>query len=330
MGTFTVLDAAQLQAVATDFALGTVKSSRAIAAGTINSNFLLDTARGRFFMRVNEGKSETDVAWEARLVGALADRGVITPKPIAARDGRAYAAIAIGADGGEQTTKWASAFAWRPGNHLDAESVTPHHARAFGRALAQLHFAGLELPSEWRRTSIYDHAHLVDRFARIERERDPQLAAAQDTLRAELAFAEASAPIRAAATHGLIHGDLFRDNVLWDGDQISAILDFEQASGGSLAYDLAVCINDWCWSERDRAPRLGLVTELLAGYSAVRPLTDTDRAALPIELRASATRFTITRITDVYLANVPNPAKDFRAFLARADHWRSQSPRALT
>jgi homoserine kinase type II len=328
VGTFTVLDAAQLQAVATEFALGTLQSSRAIAAGTINSNFLLDSDRGRFFLRVNEGKSEADVAWEAQVVTALADRGVITPKPIAARDGRPYAAIIAGDHAA--ATKWASAFAWRAGHHLDAESVTPHHAHAFGRALAQLHVAGLELPADWRRTSIYDHAHLVDRFARIEREHDPQLTSARDTLRAELAFAEASAPIRAAATHGLIHGDLFRDNVLWDGDQISAILDFEQASGGSLAYDVAVCINDWCWSERDRAPRIELATELLAGYRSVRPLTDADRAALPIELRASATRFTITRITDVYLANVANPEKDFRAFLARADHWRSQAARALT
>jgi homoserine kinase type II len=325
VGTFTVLDAAQLQAIATDFALGTVQSSRAIAAGTINSNFLVDTERGRFFLRINEGKSEADVAWEAQLVSALAARGVTTPTPIAARDGRSFSAAAVGGE-----TKWVSAFPWRTGAHLAADGVTPQHAHAFGCALAQLHLAGLELPAEWRRTSIYDHAHLVGRFARIEREADRELAEAQATLRAELAFAEQAAPIRAAATQGLIHGDLFRDNVLWDGDRISAILDFEQASGGSLAYDIAVCINDWCWSERDRAPRMELAAKLLDGYRSLRQLTDADRAALPIELRASAMRFTITRITDVYLAKVPNPEKDFRAFLARVDLWRSQAARALT
>jgi homoserine kinase type II len=133
--------------------------------------------------------------------------------------------------------------------------------------------------------------------------------------------------VRRRATQGIIHGDLFRDNVLWADDRISAILDFEQASGGSLAYDLAVCINDWCWSG---APRIDLAVSLIAGYEQVRPLTEGDRVALPIELRASAARFTITRITDVYLAKVTNPEKDFRDFLARSEAWRGQALGQLT
>src|SRR5262249_49151887 len=122
-----------------------------------------------------------------------------------------------------------------------------------------------------------------------------------------------------AATHGIIHGDLFRDNVLWEADRLVAILDFEQASGGSLAYDLAVCVNDWCWTG---SVRLDLAEALLAGYQRERPLTAADREALLIEVPAAAARFTITRITDVYLARVANPDKDFRAFLARCDAWR--------
>src|SRR5262245_64287269 len=108
----------------------------------------------------------------------------------------------------------------------------------------------------------------------------------------------------------MIHGDLFRDNVMWEGGEVVAILDFEQASGGSLAYDLAVCINDWCWTD---APRIELAAALLEGYRAVRPLPPPDRAALPIEVRFAAARFTITRVTDVYLARMKNPEKDFRA-----------------
>jgi homoserine kinase type II len=219
---------------------------------------------------------------------------------------------------------------WRAGSHLAAHDVTPQHARDVGHALGSLHLAGLELPPGWRRASIYDHAHLVERFARIERAQDPVLADAVTILRDELDAAALAAPIRRAATHGIIHGDLFRDNVLWDGARISAILDFEQASGGSLAYDLAVCINDWCWSEHDRAPRLDLATALVAGYHGVRPLGAADREALVVELRASAARFTITRITDVYLAKVPNPEKDFRAFLARCEAWRTKAVQLLT
>jgi homoserine kinase type II len=153
------------------------------------------------------------------------------------------------------------------------------------------------------------------------------LAHAVAVLGAELEVAAGAASIRAGATRGIIHGDLFRDNVLWDGNVISAILDFEQASGGSLAYDLAVCINDWCWIG---APRIDLARALLSGYQAIRPLTAGDREALPYEIRASAARFTITRITDVYLAKVENPEKDFRAFLARCESWQGPSLRVLT
>jgi homoserine kinase type II len=219
----------------------------------------------------------------------------------------------------------------RNGHHLDADQVTTGHAEQFGAALAQLHLAGLELPADWRRRSIYDHDHLLGRFTRIEATGDPELARAIDIVRDELAVAGNAAPIRARATQGMIHGDLFRDNVLWDADRITAILDFEQASGGSLAYDLAVCINDWCWREKPIAePRLDLAAALLKGYQAIRPLAPADREALPYEIRAAAMRFTITRITDVYLARVTNPEKDFRAFLARVESWRGPSLGQLT
>ncbi len=313
MATFTRLDGAQLSQLASAFGLGDVHAHRAIAAGTINSNYEIETARGPFFVRVNEGKSEHDVAWEARLVAALADERVPTPPPLIAQDGRPYAPLP------GPITKWVSVFPWRAGHHLKASEVTPELAKAFGAALAQLHIAGLVLPAAWRRGSIYDHAHLVGRFERFAREDDPALTHAIEILGEELAEAGRQAAVRRRATHGMIHGDLFRDNVLWAGNAISAILDFEQASGGSLVYDLAVCINDWCWSD---GPRLDVAAALLAGYQYCRPLTETDRAALPVEIRAAAARFTITRITDVYLARVANPEKDFRAFLARCEAWR--------
>lgn len=316
MGTFTRLDDAELTLIAQAFGLGAVHGVKTIAAGTINSNFELATEAGGCFVRVNEGKAEADVAWEARLVAALAERGVVTPAPLVALDGRPYAPLP-GA-----VAKWVSVFPWRDGRHLEPGEITPAIASTFGAALAQLHVAGLELPEAWRRGSIYDHAHLVGRFERFAHLDDPALRAAVAILGEELAYASEMAVVRRRATQGLIHGDLFRDNVLWQGDQISAILDFEQASGGSLAYDLAVCINDWCWSG---GPRIELAVSLIAGYEQVRPLTEGDRVALPIELRASAARFTITRITDVYLARVTNPEKDFRAFLARCEAWRGQS-----
>lgn len=313
---FTRLGDADVRAIADSFALGEVRACTAIAAGTINSNFAVDTATGRWFVRINEGKAEADVAWEAQLVAALAAGGVPAPTPIPARDGRPYAAL----PGGPGVPgKWVSAFAWRAGHHLAPAEVTPAHADALGAALGALHRVALALPAAWRRRSIYDHDHLVARFAGFAGVADPALAQAVDVLRDELAALAAEAAVRRGATHGIIHGDLFRDNVLWDGGAVAAILDFEQASGGSLAYDLAVCINDWGWAA---APRWDAIAALLAGYQRERPLTAGDRAALPVEVRAAAARFTITRITDVYLARVDNPDKDFRDFLARLDAWR--------
>jgi homoserine kinase type II len=319
MGTFTALGDDEFAAIADAFALGTVVRVEPIAAGTINSNFDVTSARGRFFVRLNEGKSEEDVAWEATLVTLLARSGrVRTPPPLCAGDGRPYLPL-VG--------KFVNVFDWRPGRHLLPREVTPERAETFGRALADLHVAGLELPHQWRRTSIYDHDHLAARYARFSTSSDPELARAIAVLGEELAAARRATPVRAVATHGVIHGDLFRDNVLWVDDELAAILDFEQASGGSLAYDLAVCLNDWCW---DDGPQGSVAAALLAGYSQVRRLTPEDRAALPIEIRAAAARFTITRITDVYLAKVTKPDKDFRAFLARCEAWRGQALGQLT
>jgi homoserine kinase type II len=312
VGLFTRLGDAELADIADAFGLGALHRLQPILAGTINSNFVAETERGPWFVRVNEGKSLADVAWEAQLVIALAAAGVATPPPVAALDGRPYAPL-----GGMD--KWVSVFPWRVGRHLGPDEVTVPVAEEFGAALAGLHRAGLELPAAWRRSSIYDHDHLVARHARFATSGEPALARAIEVLRDELAVATTAAAVRAQATQGIIHGDLFRDNVLWDAGHIVAILDFEQASGGSLAYDLAVCINDWCW---DGAPRLDLAAAMLAGYQRVRPLTAADREAFVIEVRVAAARFTITRITDVYLARVYNPDKDFRAFLARCDAWR--------
>ncbi|HTR49808.1 MAG TPA: homoserine kinase [Kofleriaceae bacterium] len=312
MGTFTALTSSDLAAIADRFGLGAVRAATPIAAGTINSNFDVTTERGRWFVRVNEGKSAGDVAWEAQLVTALARGGV----PVVEQAGV-----------GEALGKLVTVYPWRAGVHLAPAEVTVDHARVFGGALARLHVVGLALPAAWRRTSIYDHAHLVARYERFASSGDPELAHAIEVLGDELAAAAAAQATRAAATHGLIHGDLFRDNVLWEGRQLSALLDFEQASGGSLAYDLAVCINDWCWTG---APRLDLASALVDGYRSVRVLPREDRAALPIEVRAAAARFTITRITDVYLARVDNPEKDFRAFLARCLAWRGPALGQLT
>src|SRR5262249_55221509 len=151
-------------------------------AGTINSNFRVTTERGTYFVRINEGKSEVDVAWEARLVQAFAEGGVVTPAPVLADDGKPYAPLG---------RKWVSVFPWRDGHHLTPDEVTEDPARKLGRALAELHKVGLALPPAWRRGSIYEHEHLVARYDRFADLLDPTLAKAIQLIGDELAYLEA-------------------------------------------------------------------------------------------------------------------------------------------
>jgi homoserine kinase type II len=180
-----------------------------------------------------------------------------------------------------------------------------------------MHVAGATFPDH--RPSRYEPAEIDARVERIAATAasDPLLADAVARLRPELA-----ALARGRVTGlpmGLIHGDLFIDNVLFDGDVMVALLDFEQASWGRLGYDLAVTTLAFGFG-RD-AFRPAVVRALFEGYSGERPLTDAERAIFGQELRFVACRFAVTRITDVYLKRSAGaaPGKDFRRYLLRLE-----------
>jgi homoserine kinase type II len=309
--TFSTLSRRDVEAACEEFGVGELRDFAAIAAGTINSNHRVDAARGRYFLRVNEGKVEADVAYEAELVGELASAGVPTPRLQAARDGRHYAIVG---------DRLLSMFAWVDGDHRAAGQVTSSDAAQVGGALARLHAAGAPIADRYPRDGIYTFDHIVRRLESFRDSSDPALAPAIAALTEEATWLSARADTRAAAPRGVIHGDLFRDNVMFDGPRLVALIDFEQASIGSFVYDLSVCINDWCYAG---ALDLGLAAEMVQGYRAVRPLAPAEIAALWIELRAAAMRFTVTRITDVYLPGVSRAGKDFREYLDRLARWRA-------
>lgn len=320
MGLFTQLTEEQIAALTRGFGadrtVGPVTGFRAIPAGTINSNFRIECERGALFLRINEGKSEEDVRYEADLVAALVGGGVASPVPFRTDDGTPF----VMHDG-----RHVSLFPWLDGSHRAGAAIEPGHTAALGRALARLHLVGLDLFERFDRPSRYTFAEIIERHRQVaasERgQSDPVLAPALAAVADEIPWLEARDEVRDAATTGIIHGDLFPDNVLFaDGSAtISALIDFEQASTGSLAYDLAVCINAWCYRD-DFDP--ALIAGLVSGYQEVRPLTESDIAALEVEVRAAAMRFTVTRITDVYLPGMDSSAKDFRRYLARLQRWR--------
>lgn len=309
MGTFRTLSADDVRDVLRAFGRGGYRAHAAIAAGTINTNVAVDTDAGRLFLRVNEGKAEDDVRREAAIVAHVAARGVPTPAPLQTADGAPFVRLGTGA-------ALVSLFPWLPGRVLRRDALAPAHAAAAGRALARLHRAGADFPD--RRPGRYEPDEIRRRLAAIEGAAagDPALAEACAALRPELDALERER--RADLPVGLIHGDLFLDNVLFTDDgALSALLDFEQASWGRLAYDVAVTLLAFAFGRDDF--RADVAGAFLGGYAAERALTAAERDGFAAELRFAACRFTITRITDVYLRRAPGaPAgKDFRRYLLR-------------
>jgi homoserine kinase type II len=288
-----------------------------IAVGTINTNVRVETTQGPRFLRINEGKTLDDVKHEAAIVEFLAARGVPTPAPLPRAPADSDARL-----GGEGATSFAhwrgeivSLFPWLPGRTLSRAEVTAGHARQAGRALARLHLAGASFPDH--RPGRYEPDEIDRRLTRVA-----------DAARADASLADAVAllvPELAALAvertpelpSGVIHGDLFIDNVLFDGPALVALLDFEQASWGRLAYDLAVTTLAFGFGRDDFRP--DIVSALFEGYRGERLLNDAERHGFACELRFAACRFAITRITDVYLKRVAGaaPGKDYRRYLSR-------------
>jgi homoserine kinase type II len=293
------------------------RAHRPIAVGTINTNVWVETEACLWFLRINEGKSLDDVAREAAIVSHVAAHGVPTPPPQRSPAGQPFVLW---------RDQIVSLFPWVPGRTLTRDEVTPAQAAAVGAALAQLHRAGADFPD--RRPGRYEPDDIGRRLAQIAALARPELAAAVAVLGPELD--RLSTERAADLPTGLIHGDLFIDNVLYaDDGGLVALIDFEQASWGRLAYDLAVTVLAFGFGRDDFRP--DLVRALLDAYAAVRPPTDTERAAFPAELRFAACRFAITRITDVHLKGQSGaaPGKRFQRYLDRLarlqDHLANDS-----
>jgi homoserine kinase type II len=306
MGTFRTLSVSDVEEILRGFGLVGYRGHRAVAAGTINTNLALDLEGGACFLRVNEGKALADVAREANIIEHLAARGLPTPRPLRARSGEAWL-LWRGA--------YVSLFPWVTGRVLTRAQVEPRHAHQTGAALARLHQIGADFPDTG--PGRYEPEEIARRFATVQAAAagDPELDAAATVLGPEL---DRLSTARASGlTSGLIHGDLFIDNVLFHDGALTALLDFEQASWGRLAYDLAVSVLAFGFGGDDFRPEV--TRALLAGYAGIRPVTAPEREAFADELCFAACRFVITRITDVYLrrhAGAP-PGKDYRRYLQR-------------
>jgi len=291
-----------------------------IAAGTINTNVAVELVGGRRFLRVNEGKTADDVAREASILTFVAARAVPTPPPLPTA-------------AGEPFLTWRglllSLFPWVPGRTLSRAELTARHAQQAGAALARLHLAGESYGDH--RPGSYEPDEIERRLLRLKGVSDPAVVEAVAAL--EPALAHARVARSANVPLGLIHGDLFVDNVLFDEQgALAALLDFEQASWGRLIYDIAVTALAFTYGADDF--RLDLLEALLGGYEAVRRPSDDERAAFAEELAFASCRFAVTRITDVHLkrgTGAPG-GKRFQRYLQRLATVRrrvAEAPRTL-
>jgi homoserine kinase type II len=316
MGTFRSLSADDVRAVLAGFGLEGYTGHHPIAAGTVNTNIAVELADRRLFLRINEGKTLDDVEREGAIVSHVAARGVPTPSPLRTAAGEPFL---------RWQDSFVSMFPWVAGKTLTRADISASHAREAGRALAQLHQAGADYGDH--RTGRYEPDEIERRLQRIGREQnDPTLAAAVAVLRPALdRLARERQP---DLPLGLIHGDLFIDNVLYaEGGALAALLDFEQASWGRLAYDVAVSVLAFGYGRDDFRPEV--TRAFIEGYTALRAPTAPERAGFAAELEFAACRFAVTRITDVYLrrgAGAPG-GKDFHRYLQRYERVREHVAR---
>jgi homoserine kinase type II len=258
-------------------------SCKGIAEGVENSNFLLRTETGIFILTLYEKRvAPHDLPFFIALMEHLAAGGIACPTPVKARDGAALrqlcgrpAAIVSFLDG------------------LWPRRIQPFHCAGLGDALARLHRAGASFAMS--RVNNFS----LEGWRRL----DAATRARADTVRPGLA-AEIAAELDALARlwpadlpSGVIHGDLFPDNVFFRGEQVSGLIDFYFACTDFLAYDLAICLNAWCF-ESDGSLNVTKARLLTGAYRAVRPLQEAELRALPILARGSALRFLLTRLYD--------------------------------
>jgi homoserine kinase type II len=297
-----------------------VTAFRPVPEGSVNTNGVL-TAKGgtRWFLRVYEEQTPETARHEAAVLTSLAAAGVPTPTPLPLASGGGAIAEHLG--------KPVAVFPFVDGDVVCQPRVTAARVREVGAGLGRVHEAGREvlegpLGSTIGRTRFGPHALLRRLDAVAAGSPPPHVAAVLPAL--AKAAADRLAAL-AGGEEGYVHGDLFRDNVLFRGDTLTALLDFESASRGPLAFDLAVTLLAWCFGDD---LDLDLGRALIDGYRSRRAVTAATRAALWDEAHYACTRFTTTRITDFELRSAAASAsgdqapvrhKDFRRWIARRD-----------
>lgn len=291
MAVYTDVEDEALAEFVAGYDIGTVLSCKGIAEGVENSNFLLQTTRGHFILTLYEKRVDpNDLPFFIGLMEHLNRAGLGCPLPVRARSGAALGTLA-----------------GRPAaivTFLDGVWVrrpTADHCRLLGEALARMHLAGRDFTI--RRPNALTLPSWRPLWEKSSARADEVATGLSADIESELDVLERAWPRDLPA--GVIHADLFPDNVFFLGDRLSGLIDFYFACDDFFAYDVAVCLNSWCF-EQDLSFNMTKGRALLSAYEKVRPLGAAEVSALPLMARGSALRFLLTRLYD--WLNVPEGA----------------------
>ena len=283
MAVYTQIADEDLVGFLKDYAIGDLVSYAGIAEGVENSNFLLRTTAGTYILTLYEKRVKPeDLPFFIALMEHLSRQGLSCPTPIAGHDGTCLrqlcgrpAAIVTFLDG-----------VWH-------RRISPAHCRELGTALARLHLAGKNF--EMRRPNNLSVADWGSLLAASGLQANDIYHGLFNLLNDELRYLTQAWP--SGLPEGVIHADLFPDNVFFLGDTLSGLIDFYFACTDALAYDLAICLNAWCF-EADGSFNITKSQQMVTAYEKVRPLSAVERAAIPVLARGAALRFLLTRLYD--------------------------------
>ncbi len=316
MAVYTHVDPDDLAALVAGYDIGTVLSCKGIAEGVENSNFLLETTGGRFILTLYEKRvRESDLPFFVDLLGHLASRDCPVPAMIRNRDGAAIQRI---------SGRAACIIQFLPG--ISLTRPTGNQCEAAGAALGAMHSAVADFPGE--RENSMGHRHWRG-VAQATGDLDAVVPGLQAIVDAELAFLDARWPTNLPAH--VIHADLFPDNVLMLGDEVTGLIDFYFAATDFRAYDVAVTHASWTFSADGNRCDSARAKALMRGYAREIALTDAEVAALPLLARGAALRFLLTRAHD--WVHTPADAlvtrKDPAPFLNRLRRYQADDAASL-
>ncbi|MDP2694386.1 MAG: homoserine kinase [Gallionella sp.] len=282
MAVFTSVSEAELTAWLGDYSLGQLLELQAIASGIENTNYFVTTSNGRFVLTLFEKLTADELPFYLNLMAHLARHGIPCPCPVANRRNQFL---------GELNGKPACIVSRLSGKSIAAPNFA--QCAAIGAMLGQMHIAG----------QSFSQIMPNPRGAAWRTATAPQMLPFLDAEQAALLDSEVALHARqnwAALPQGVIHADLFRDNVLLEKNRVGGLIDFYFACSDALLYDVAITVNDWCM-DADGSLDAARAQAFLRAYHAVRPLLDGEREAWPLMLRLAALRFWLSRLFDLHL-----------------------------